>query len=761
MKSSAVSLYLRRVLVIATGLLTSNLSVAQNTDDKKAVLEEVIVTAQKRQENAQEVPIAMRALGATQIERLGITNLEDLKALEPSLDLRPFPTAQQSLTPFIRGIGNGYVDVFQDPSVATHINGVYIGRMNGISFDLADLERIEVLKGPQGSLYGRNATGGAINIITQRPHSELGGLLKIGTGNFDRRSIKANLNIPINDSVFTKFSYVHSSKDGFINNSEGGRDFGDRHNNSYRFDLRWLANDNLTLDYGFDRSLLKYVSTPTQSQAARPGGLGADEATHDRNFREDVAPGVHMPLNEVVVSGHTVTLEWALDAVTIKSITAYREVEDDLFNILVGDGNGFRLDKGAVTLGGKNYPETFELTKQDQLSQELQFSGSVSDSLQYLAGLYYFQEESENGFPLSHQITEPNGGPGGSPLFILTSRDSQAENKSSAVFGQLTWTPEAMNRALDLILGFRYSRDTREAELKTSQETWLPAFSPNAPVQTTNFSAEGDETFSEFTPSFTARYTWSEDLMAYGKIVQGYKSGGFNTRAPSASRFAEGFKPETVTSFELGMKADWLESRLRTNVAVFQYDYQDMQVSVGVDPQQPSILDILNAGEATLTGAELNMQFALTRRLSFNLNYMHLDADMDKVKDGAGNDVTTNFTLPFIPKGNYSAAILYSQTVDSIGELHASVGYQFVDYMEGGSSVSAVKAGAFTDRYNLLDARIGVDNIAGSPLSLSVWGRNLADEEYERVATSEAPHSIRAVLWGEPRSYGVDISYNF
>lgn len=733
-------------------------------------LEEVVVTAQKREELAQDVPIAMTVMDAEELSDIGVFSLSDLKTTVPSLQLRPFPTAAQSLTPYIRGIGNGFVDVFQDPSVATHINGVYLARPNGINFDLVDVERIEVLRGPQGSLYGRNSTGGAINIVTAKPTDQFAFSQQFTVGNYDFFNSRSSVNLPISDNLAAKLSYAYAEKEGFVSNSRADNNFGDRENDSVRFDVRWTPTPDLTVDYSFDWSQIEYLAGPFQSLDAKPGGTGADIVSHNPNFLDTLDPGFDVPDSRVKNWGNTLSIDWEMGDISLRSITAHREVYDRYLSPLASNGNGFRLDTGATDLfGAMNIPDSYTGTDQKQFSQEFQFLGDVGDNLRYVVGLYYFQEEGVASQPFGHQITIPNGAAPGIDVISLFGRDAEGENTSTAIFGEFAWSPAALRGDMEVVLGARYSRDKREAVLSQQTATWLsiapfPPFNSFAPTQVgaTGFASEADETFNEFTPSLTVRYHWDSNLMTYAKVAEGYKSGGYNTRAPDAAAFELGFKPETLTSYELGLKADWLGSRIRTNAALFYYDYEDMQLTVGI-PERSSIFSILNAGESRFSGFEMDAIALLTADLKFTAHYTYIDTDLKEVVDGDGNIVTEAYNIPFVSRDAYSAGLDYTIPGVALGEVSMSARYDYIGEMSNAGFTNQANAGAYVDSYGLWNARLRWTDIAlqrGS-LELAVWGRNLSDKHYVLAATGEVPYSQRAAIWGEPRSYGVDVIYRF
>jgi len=797
----------RRLLVIAITLATSCAPLVYAAE-RSFSLEEVIVTAQKTEETIQSVPISIQAMDEKTLANNSINSFSDVKALIPALKFSPMPTAQENLLVAIRGISAGAVELPQDTPAAVHINGVYIARGNGLNMSAADLERIEVLRGPQGTLYGRNATAGAINIITAKPKSEFSFKQQITLADHNQKLAKTSINIPIADKLYSKISYLYDDKDGYIkNDAPGGMDFGARNAQAARFDLRWEPLSNLTIDYGYDWSHNRYNATPGQCmQQGTVMTLGTlmDPADCGTHFKDRISFYGHVPKNTVTTQGHTLNVEWDAGWATLRSITAYRDLNDNYYGILFGGGPN--ITGGSVDYYGAGLalPAQSNHTRQDQFSQEFQLLGDIGEQLSYSTGLYFFKENGSEtkGYGASLiRVIDPTT----TMISMNGPRDLSVDNKSWAVFGQLTWTPPILDNNLEIIPGLRYTRDSRQASMfekrggsyivtpagaildETSPQN-KPTYTgyPDAPNAFTGTPAQFDKDFSKTTPSLTVQYHVNEDLMTYAKWVKGYKSGGTAVRASTTAAFETGFNPETLTSIELGFKSTWLDQRLRINADVFQSKFKDQQVSVrnaelaAANPSNPAVpFDIVNAGRSTYQGAELEIQAALTENLRVGANYAYLHFKYDKVEDPASGLDVTRFYHNVVPTNSYSLQADYTRNLD-IGTLGLNLTYSHTDRTSGPFQDSYSTPGGVvtpsliadqrqfvTPSYGIWNGRIslsdiGVGDSGKSSLSVALWAKNLTDEKYSSynfVTIGQAAQY--QAFWGEPRTLGVDLIYKY
>ena len=709
--------YGRRVSLSAGLLLAAAPAIAQ-----EGGLEDIVVTAQKREESLQKTPISAAAFTSTALEARGIANLSDLQAQVPNLQLTPHPNSATTSRIFIRGVGNLDDQITQDPSVAVYMDGVYIGRSQGLANEVAELERIEVLRGPQGSLYGRNATGGAINFITRAPVlGEFEAKQSVSVGNYDLFRTRTRLNIPLGDTLAVELGYLHARKDGFVaNRGTGVKRFGDQRRDAYRAAVRWAPADGLDFRYTYDRSDIgdtpPYVALSPlyPAMAVRP---------------DEGSPAVAGLLrNDVRAEGHNFTANWQInDDLALKSVTGYRKLRNfSNQNYLAGALGPFAL-----------FTNQFD-DHQKQFSEEIQLVGSALESqLEYVFGLYYFDESSRSA---ARTVTAAR---------IATDRAVTADNRAYAVYGQGTYSPDALDNRLHLTLGLRWSRDERKATLQdvvtqaNGAATTLPA-------------GAGDNRFSNVSPTAILAYDISDRINAYAKLARGYKSGGYNVRASTTQRFNEGFGPETLTSYELGLKSDLLERRLRFNIAAFYADYKDIQINTQSDATNPTRTDVLNAGKARIKGVEVDITAKPADALTLTASYGYTDASYQRIEGLNGQNLAQLFVFTNIPRHSLNLGAEYVVPDTPIGTLTAGINYNFQDRAYAASNDPRY----IIPDYGLLDARLTLSElpVGAADIRLSLWGKNLTDKKYYSFHGNSG---LPGAIFGDPRSYGLDLSLAF
>jgi iron complex outermembrane receptor protein len=687
-------------------------------------LQEIVVTAEKRSETLQKTPISMMALTSQDLERRGVTSLVDLRSQTPALQIQPHPNSGATTEAFIRGVGFNDDQLTQDPSVAVYIDGVYVARSQGLAMDIADIERVEVLRGPQGSLYGRNAVGGAINFITTAPaFSKFGFKQDFSFGNFDRFRSKTSVNIPIGDSFAAQFAYLRVSQDGFVDNlGTGVHRFGDQDRQGYRVALRWAPTGSVDLRYTYDRSEID--DTPAFIAAVPLYPAEGTRPTAGSPLVSDLRP------NDIVSQGHNLTATWDVStSLTLKSITAYRELDNFTNeNYLAGVLGPFPLQSNAGVL------------HENQFTQELQAVGDLFGSrLKYVAGLYYFDETGDGFDTTLTPIRQSTVG-----------RSITVSNKAYAAYAQATWTPPILEDRLRLTVGLRQSRDVRGATLQTATQVGAASPTVVSPL------GSGKRTFNNTSPSFVVAYDATSNVNLYGKVVKGYKTGGFNVRASSVARFNEGFSPETLTSFEIGAKTRWFENRLQFDIDGFVSDYKDIQVNVQSDPTNIALTDVLNAGKAKIQGIEAQLSARPIPALTFNLNYAYLDAHYDEIKNAAGVNVADTYAFIQAPQHSLDVNAEYRFPETRFGQPML-----FVDYgWQAKKFASSADPRYIVPAFGLLNARLTLADIPSPSGSLraSLWAKNLTDKTYYAAHFNAG---VPAAIYGEPRTFGIDLTYQY
>ncbi len=615
-------------------------------------LEEVVVTARKREESVQDSPVAVSAFTGEALEFRGVTSIDKVSNFTPNLVLAKSPTNSgvTNAQVFIRGIGqNDFVPVI-DPGVGIYVDGVYLGRSVGGVLDLQDVERVEVLRGPQGTLFGRNNIGGAVSLTTNKPQDSFGGSVGVRFGTDSRIDVRGTVNVPFTDNFFGRFSAASLNQDGYVERVSDGLDLGNDDTIVTRAAFRWLANEdfeaNFSVDYSRDREngpaqvttgiqplnagfaaggapsmvlAQNTIAAQLANGGIAPGGTFFDPAQpFPFNFMACFSPAnVNNPAcyNQRYIDdgskernfgtdpsyanldtwGTALTLDYSIsDALAVKSITAYRTFEGE-----------FSADQDA---GPQRLSWLIDIYQQKQVSQELQLLGtSFDDKVDWILGYYYFWEDGKNINPVRFsQVDLQSGG--------------YFEAESWAVFGQATW--HATDK-LDLTVGVRYTEDTRDylpdqffealpiGPLPLNCPPLPPgsAFNPALPVcapgdRVLPFTTVTQET-QEPVPMVNIAYTWMEGFMTYFTYSEGFKSGGFTQRIFPPEQSLPGFDPEFVTSYEGGFKFDGFDNRVRLNTAVFFTDYSDMQLLVA-DPSRVGPF-VTNAGDAEIWGVEFEL----------------------------------------------------------------------------------------------------------------------------------------------------------
>lgn len=768
--------------LLLAGVAFSAPALAQdNSGTSYGGLEDIVVTAQKREENLQQAPIAITAMTASSLKSQGISDLTGIVQASPNLYFAPYPSSSTTLVLYMRGQGFGDpMIITKDGGVGLYVDGFYQSRPQASTFDLADIERVEVLRGPQGTLYGRNTTGGAVNIITKKPSGEFNVRGDVSVGNYDYRRALLNIDLPETAGFSVKLTGLYSERDGWAKNPNSSADV---KNNNFLYDgklafrgaVRW-QNDDVTVDYVGDVSEHKttpilYVSDNPIMQTVFPG-YKFDPKQAWRS--------VHLPKSKLISDGHSLTVEWeASDALTLRSLTSYRHIK---------------------MLGYQDYVETFLVpftafddVRSKTYTQEVQAIGNIGDSFRYVAGLYYFNEKASHYEDV--YIGVGDIGFGGDSQ-IQTSRMTNAKSTSMAAYGQLTWIPEFANEQLELTVGGRYTRDKRRASRNRGSTIYTGGISHlnwpqfNAPggfyFPTEDWDASYSQTYvknSKFNPAVTLSYLPTEDITVYAKFVTGYKAGGTHEGAPL---FTRTFAPETVKSYEAGLKTDLFDHRLRINLAGFLAKYKDLQLDISASAEDQSLSDTFNIGRATVKGLEAEITAAPIHGLTLSANYAYIHSKLTNILAPAGSifdpaldpnattvvgdDISDHFVLPFTPKHSlrFSGDWQIGEVGPGMVSVHADYTWKDMAYTTSGAGVAVPNRHyPVNPSYGIVDARISydIDRGAGQNITIALWGKNVFDKRYPGFVVGSG--SIRdgyhnaALTYGTPRTYGIDIGFSF
>ncbi len=742
---------IRSVPALACQLLTFSLSIMiAATGSAQAVIEEVVVTARKRSENLQDVPVAVTAFQGTALEQRDLSDISQLSNLTPNVTLRPTASlsgSSNSSAFFIRGIGQTDFAVTTDPGVGVYIDGVYIARSVGAVLETLDVESIEVLRGPQGTLFGRNTIGGAVNVRTKRPGDEPGGNIRLTTGRFDRIDLAAAVDLPVNDKLQLRLSGLTQNRDGFVrrlvtdpalqtdDNIVGNRQ-GNENSDTLRGSILFNATDDLEFLVNIDYARVREesaASTAAITSAGIPGasllapvtasGFGLVVPGDPRFIPDDIDTTFATGPNETTLDilGATATVTWRLDGLEFKSITSYRET-DGTFN-RDGDGTPFPIGEQTRSID-------FE-----QFTQELQITGAGFDNqFDWTAGMFYFTEEATDLVLVRlGNILPPPG----------IDIDNFIDNESFAIFAQGTFD---LNDKLSLTGGIRWTRD--EKEYTTAQ------IISGIPVTVVNGSSDAE--FDAVTGRAGLEYRLNEDLLIYFSSARGFKSGGFTPRyvAPVAAPLP--FDPETVWSYEIGVKWQGLEDRARLNLAAFYTDYTDIQLvlfdNFGAPINQ-------NGGEATIWGIEAEGTCIFSDYFSLATTLGYTNAEFDEVLPPLlvpFQPITVASRFPNTPEFQASVSPRLTLPV-ATGEIRLTVDWFY------SSSVHQTFENdpeLYQNPHHLLDASIAYTDLPGD-WSLTLGVHNAADE---RIIISGGIGRVPGFgdrNFNRPREWYLSLSKNF
>ena len=575
-----------------------------------AQLEEVLVTAERREASVQDVPIAVSAYSEEMIERLQIDDTLDLINVVPNLfggNNTGLGTANMY---YLRAQGNDESISTFDPPVGTYVDDVYITRQNVNNVALFDVERIEVLRGPQGTLYGRNTTGGAISVVMKKPSDTMQGYVEAGAGNWGKTMVRGSIDLPLSDNVLTKFSAYYVDTDGYLENRTDGKDYNEADLTGIRAALRWLISDSMTWDIAVDGG---------KSEVANIHGFLDGDDRYSLSVLGSGLPmggGMSDYGNEVDTLNITSNLAWDAMGGTANLILGSRSIEQDfLLNF------PFSLDF---------FPDFFIIDNQgehDMYSAELKWSGDIMDGRAFLqTGVYYMDEDNTVDF-VDYLDLAAVGVPAPPSTAFTTLADRVLSNttESFAVYAQ---ADIKIGNNGTLTLGARYTDEEKTVDFQGT-------------VNSAGMVAAGiplSQSEQEITPRIAYAHKFTDNFMMYASATNGFKSGGWNARG-SSSDALQAFAPETIWSYELGMRGDWVDGRLRTNITLFYSDLEDLQTTSATPDGQ---FLTTNAGGLEVPGIEAEITALPTDNWQI---FAALGWQNAEYKDLPGGCVTPNANL--------------------------------------------------------------------------------------------------------------------
>lgn len=715
-------------------------------------LADIVVTAEKRETNVQNTPIAISVLSSQALTNRHVQSLLDLQdGAVPSLRISPTFSRNSALSVGIRGITGGDANQpSRDAGIGIYIDGIYLGRSQGLGMALLDIERIEVLKGPQGTLFGRNSVGGAVSIVSRKPSGELQLRQTVGVRNLDGYSTETHLDLPSFANISLKFDGLITKRDGTVKNSLNNED------DFNMFDRRgahgaalWEPSSEFSAridaDYSYDATTSYYVQLLNKNPAA-PALAPLVQVQPDRAKAVDIGVPEQPSIGKTY--GFGLHLNWQpADALDVRSITSWRHLKQSQYD------NGIGAHAGVFRPNATFSRYSLASMRQRQFSQELQLVGDLA-RLQYVAGLYYYHETGDDDAWSPNTMQWNATGTAATPLPSLAAgaatrfpdRASTAKADSYAAFGQATWTPPVLKDMLRLTAGGRFTHDKKSGHL-------YKVNGADAPYRFT-FSKD------HFDPQVTITLDPSDDVELYGKWGTAYRAGGANSRSLTYRSYG----PEKVSTFEGGLKTSFWDRRGRFNVAAYTTRYTDIQI----DFQAPNInntnrttTETMNApGHGTIKGIEIDASLAPLPGLTLSAAYAYTKGDLPLAANPFLDGALQTVFITYTPKNAASGAIDYSLPLRGETILRGHL---------DGNAADAYRAmpgeNTFTDSSFIVNGRLsvgGIDLTRGAKLEVALWSRNLFNEQHVFVRS----HAAYAAggdygIFNEPRTYGVDATLRF
>ncbi|WP_321390523.1 TonB-dependent receptor [Emcibacter sp.] len=713
---------------------------AAATSNEAMVIEEVIVSARRRKETIQETPIAMTALSSGMIEAKGALNLGDLQGAAPNLLITNQNSGAASANLSIRGLTFADVEKSFEPTVAVVVDGVFIGTSTGQFFDFFDIEQIEVLRGPQGTLFGRNTIGGVINITRSKPTFEFGGKAEVSYGKFNTLATRAVVNVPlVDDTLAAKAFYFHNESDGYYRHGITGERVGASNNDNFGIVFAYRNNENFDANLTLEKQVQEF--DPVNSNITNTSELfclfiPADQC--NRNTTTDLYTVFNDPaVSEYSSPAGTLEMNLEVGGITLTSVTGYRESDE------------FQTQDFDASTSDLYY--TSRVQEFRQFSQELRGAGSITDSLDYVVGGYFYDHKYD-----FVQDTRLFGGP--APQQVTTGK-----SKSLAFFGDFNWV---ITDEVRLSFGGRWTQD-KKSNYNSVGDVQFPL---------------AEKTFNKFTPKVGVDYRPTDNLMVYASWSRGYRSGGFSGRGQTLFSSTTPYEPEIVDSYEIGLKSDFFDRRLIVNLAAFYSDYKDLQQNTTIPLEGGTANETIvsNVGSATVKGFEADVTWVPVENLTIRASLGLLDSEFDgfitQAPDGLGVLQTYDYSANELI---YNPDITASVTADYViptdfGEIQANVSYRYIDEYDQQISLGPTTvAGDGTiivngndprvrsDKQGLLDASLTARiDMGESTAKVTVYGRNLTDDRGPNAAFTVAG------LWSfasarEPRTFGVTVGFEF
>ena len=722
--------------------------------------DDIIVTARRREESLQDVPLSVQAFSAETLAERSVLQVSDLTRVVPGLTAQASPFGNAALTLAIRGQRQGLANIAYDPAVSVYADEVVQARSQGLNDSFFDLSNVQVLKGPQGTLFGRNTTGGALLVSSRAPTDSLEGYADITVGNYNLFRMEGAVNLPVASGVALRVAGVRSRRDGYMDNPTMGRAVDDQRTESWRVSLRIAPEgssfENRLVLNGFHEndSGVAYKTVLVNTASATGRALVPDVQRYQSDPFHTTRAFVPKDGTRIKTFGMSNITSVGIGGVTLKNILGYRKVKSYIF---------FDLD-GASPL----VAQSEQNTREHQWSNETQLLGqSFDDRLDWVVGAYFFRESgTERQDVAILNATSPNN----------TITDYSIVSSTAAAYGQGSFR---VSDSISLTGGLRYTSDKRDFETRSRFYSGVCRLvtADVGGVPKVPCIGEADVSFNKLTYTVSADWKFAPDSLIYLTHRFGYQGGGFTNSAQKPAEFAP-YKPQTVSDWELGLKSVWNVDDLqgRTNIAIFRGNHDNIQRLLRLTINNPSGLPfpqnrILNAASAKVQGIEFDTTLRMSDWLEVSAAYTYVDAGYDEFIVN-NNGVLVDYTgarFSGTPKHSINGSVrVRIPTPDSIGTVRAQIdgAYQSSTAAEDTVNWDPV-AQAPNPRTNVaafgtINGRLEIQDLAGSPLRLAFFVRNLTDNKYYTAGIdsfSSLGYVVR--LTGAPRTFGVNASVKF
>jgi iron complex outermembrane receptor protein len=780
--------------MVSLALSTNTFAQENSAEDESKGIEQITVTAQKRAENLQETPLAITAFSGDELREAGVSSLADIASGKtPGLVFSAFSVGQPEIA--IRGIGTKEDGAAASDSTIISVDGVYIAARTAQVFDIFDLERVEVIRGPQGTLYGKNSIGGSINFVTSKPTDDLTGRFRTTFGNFGRFDVGGVVSGGLSDELKGKFSFSSRNYDGHITNVHSGRVQDTRDTLAWRGQLVWEPTSDVEVIFTYDgaddelgdsnREPVGSAGTATGDNADNPLAVAEAFGTAGSPF---LAANDEIGFTFREVEGYSAQVNWTINDYTVTSVTSYRESEFDwledseglpgltTFDQTVGPEFGFRRDVSDSAIENTN-----------QFTQEIRILSPSNETVEWVAGAF-FSEESINRtetFCIPNcgttvlDVDFPEGAERIANRFIINSSLQENDSTSLAAYGQGTYR---FNNELSLTAGVRYSFEEKDVIFGGDIDDGVV---PAGVFIQENFLVDSSDSWENVSGRLALDWKASRNTLYYGSISTGFKSGGFIGSPSTPTRATDSFDEETAINYEIGFKSTLLDNTLRFNAALFFTDYKDLQVTrfaqLADNPTNPFGEFITeNAASAEISGLEIEWDWFATDNLQFGGSYSYLDATSndftpevanlapeggcpegsaqatDNLADGCIPDFSGN-VLRQAPEHSANLFSRYFYDLGDAGLLRANVSFSFQDstfFDPDNNDITVIPA------YAVWDAQVSWIDIS-EQWTITAWVKNLTDKEYRTHVFSQRNSQIAFATFAPPRTIGLSIEYSF